>query len=157
MSNLPCAWQHCVEAFLADIESRSGSVRSRQTYSAILRLFFADCGKYPNEVTRGDVLAFAESPSHGKRAGRAVSISTRNGRVSCLTSFYRFAATYLVDGVPLFTRQSPLLGIRYLKPEIRYRNVQWRDFERILSVIPDSPVGWRDKCALHPACGSGED
>lgn len=147
-SSLSPAWQQCHDAFLADIESRSGSLRSRQTYSDILRLFFADTGKSPDACTRADVLAFAASPSHGKRAGRPVSVSTRNGRVSALTSFYRFAATYAVDGQSLFTAQSPCLGLRYLRPQIRYRAMSSEEFSRLLSVIPDTLVGIRDKAAI---------
>ena len=51
-------WEHAIEAFLADKERRSGSLRIVQGYSRMLNRFFSSLGKPPNEVTATEDLAF---------------------------------------------------------------------------------------------------
>lgn len=145
-SSLPSAWQQCHDAFLQAAQERSGSVKSRDAYASILRLFFTDAGKPCDAYSRADVQAFLRSGSHGRYdAGRPVSVATRNGRLSCLTSFYRFASNYLVDGQPLFPGIAPTTGLYYLKPDVHYRAMSATELEKFFACIPDTLTGLRDR------------
>ena len=48
-------WERTLYAFLAEKERRSGSQRTVQSYSRMLRDFFGRAGKTPDEVTSQDV------------------------------------------------------------------------------------------------------
>ncbi len=143
---LPGAWQACVDAFLRSVEERSGSLKSREKYQDILRLFFRDPEKSPGAYTRADVQAFLDHGSFGRwNAGAPVSVSTRNGRLSALRSFYIFAATYEPGGASLLPGAAPVRGFRYLKPSVRYRALSASELERFFAVIPDTLAGARDR------------
>jgi integrase len=143
---LPVPWQQVADAFLADMESRSGSVRSREQYTSILRLFFADPSRSPDTYTRSDVEAFLAHGSFGRwNYGAPVSVATRNGRLSALRSFYIYTARYEPDGISLMPGSTPVRGFRYLKPPLRYRGMSASELERLFSVIPDTLSGARDR------------
>ena len=82
----PSAWQQALYGFLAEMEKRSGSRRTGESYSRMLASFFGKAGKAPDRVTGPDVLiwAFAVGDS-----GRPPSASTIGARIACLSSFYR--------------------------------------------------------------------
>ena len=52
-------WERSLYAFLAEKQRRSGSDRTVQSYSRMLRDFFGRAGKMPDQVTSQDVFAWA--------------------------------------------------------------------------------------------------
>src|SRR5437879_5650219 len=110
------SWQRCQEQFLTQIYRRSNSTDSLRKYRQVLNQFFTIYPKPPDQITRADVEEFMERPSESYRnRGAAVKIATRNLRLTCLSSFYQYAATYTIsspDGpVPLLQRPSPTIGV----------------------------------------------
>src|SRR5258708_39181550 len=82
----PGAWERALYSFLAEKESRSGSLRTVQSYSRMLRHFFGVAGKTPDRVVSPEVLAWA----HGVGlSGKAPSAVTIGARTACLSSFYK--------------------------------------------------------------------
>ena len=53
------AWERAMYAFLCEKEKRTGSLRTVQSYSRMLRHFFGTASKSPDKVTSPDVLAWA--------------------------------------------------------------------------------------------------
>ena len=141
------AWEECVKAFLSSIEDISGSKASVRDYGMILRMFFGDENKSPEDYTRADVERFLVQPSRSTRnPGGAISPSWRNTRLCALVSFYKFASAYEVDGVALFQKQSPTQGLRYLKKAQHPLSISYEEFERFFAVIPvDTVQGLRDR------------
>src|SRR4051794_31877327 len=79
-------WEEASYAFLAEKQRRSGSMRTVQSYSRMLRHFFSN-GKTPDQVTSQEVFGWA----HGiGLSGRTPSSVTVGARIGCLSSFYRF-------------------------------------------------------------------
>ncbi|SRR5258708_6226994 len=140
------AWQACLDAFLQSIYDISGSTHSRETYRSNLTRFFKHCGKQPDEVSRTDVLSFMQSPSTSRRSfGNPAGAGTKNQRLCALTSFYRFASSYMINGEPLFTKAMPTQGLRYLKPDAPYRSMSTDELKRFFAAISiDSIKGKRD-------------
>ena len=80
-------WEKALYAFLAEKHRRSGSQRTVQGYSGMLRHFFGTTGKTPDHVTSTDAFGWA----HGAGpSGKAPSNTTVGARIACLSSFYRF-------------------------------------------------------------------
>ena len=143
---LPGAWQACADAFLADVEARSGSWQSRDKYAHQLRLFFADPGKSPAEYTRKEVDAFLRHGSFARSNHDApVGVSARNGRLTALRSFYAYAANYDTGGESLLPGTWPTRGFRYLRVEAHYRAMNASELQRFFAVIPDTKAGARDR------------
>jgi site-specific recombinase XerD len=139
-------WQRCYAAFLSHIESISGSVRSRATYRYTLDLFFKD-GRNPDTYSRSDVQNFLDAPSHLQyQHGQSVKPGTRNQRLMCLNSFYKFAATFETDGMLLFEGRSPTFGLRYLKVGSSPKGLSASELSQFFSIIPtNSTKGLRDR------------
>jgi hypothetical protein len=53
----PDQWEQALYAFLAEKERRSGSLRTVQSYSRMLRHFVSALGKTPDRVTSPEVLS----------------------------------------------------------------------------------------------------
>jgi hypothetical protein len=80
-------WERALDAFLAEKERRSGSLRTVQGFSRMLRHIFGSLGMPPDRVAGPDVLAWA----YGTRlSGRPPSQVTIRARIACLSSFFRF-------------------------------------------------------------------
>jgi len=80
-------WDQAIYAFLVEKGSRSGSRPTVESYGRLLWPLFRRLGKAPDQVTPGDVLAWA----HGiGLSGRTPSATTVGARLACLSSFYRF-------------------------------------------------------------------
>src|SRR5258708_38271850 len=143
---MPENWQRCLDAYLQSIFDVSGSEQSRETYRSNLTRFFTHCGKSPDDVSRSDVLAFIQSPSTARcNPGGEASASTKNQRLCVLTSFYRFASSYEIDGAPLYQKAMPTQGMRYLKPDAPYRSMSSDELKRFFAAIAtDSIKGKRD-------------
>src|SRR6266852_793050 len=143
---MDAAWQRCYSAFLTQIENISGSTRSRDTYRYVLNLFFKD-GRNPDQYGRSDVQNFLDAPSHlSYQHGQAVKPGTRNQRLMCLSSFYRFSATFEVDGMLLFEGRSPTFGWKYLKVGSSPKGLSASELSQFFSVIPTHSLkGLRDR------------
>src|SRR5579859_801121 len=143
---LPGEWQQCAFAFLDHrIYNKSGSDQSLYGYHNYLALFFAS-GIHPAAVTKTDIDTFINSPSRARgRVGQPVAPSTRNHRLCVLSSFYKFASTYTVNGAPLYNQAIPTLGIEYVQPDIVYKAMSTDDLKAFFSAIPNTPKGARDR------------
>ncbi|HZA26005.1 MAG TPA: tyrosine-type recombinase/integrase, partial [Dehalococcoidia bacterium] len=157
-------------AFLAEKERRSGSLRTVQSYSRMLDHFFSGIGKTPDQVKTTEVFSWA----HGiGLSGKRPSSVTIGARIACLSSFYRFLIRMeLIQANPCDKLERPKatpapprglvatdIGLTQLRV-ILYRNpmvlslgnrIQLRnsyDIQRLLSVIPDTPVGLRDRAII---------
>src|SRR5450756_1704973 len=136
----PSAWDQALYAFLVEKGNRSGSKRTVESYSRMLWPFFAERGKTPDRVVPADVLAWV----HGiGRSGRTPSSTTVGARIACLSSFYRFLIRMgLVVSNPCDAVERPRavqsVARGYSADEVR----------RLLTVVPDSVAGRRDRAIL---------
>jgi hypothetical protein len=71
----------------AEKERRSGSQRTVQSYSRMLRDFFGRTGKTPDEISSQDVFTWAYGIG---LSGKQPSSITIGARLACVSSFYRF-------------------------------------------------------------------
>ena len=133
-------WEQTVYAFLAEKERRSGSMRTVQAYSRMLFHFLGALGKTPEEVTSPDVFPYAHSIGLSGRKPSSVTIAAR---IACLSSFYRFLIRMsLVSGNPC-----DKLGRPRATPAPP-RGLAATDIQKLLSVIPETPVGLRDRAII---------
>ncbi len=130
-------WARSMYAFLAEKQRRSGSMRTVEGYSRMLQDFFGRLGKQPNEVTAPDVFAWA----HGVGvSGKEPSAVTIGARMACVSSFYRFLIRMgIVTANPCDQLERPRVSP---SPP---RGLSADDVRRLLAVIPDTPVGLRDR------------
>jgi len=133
-------WERTLYAFLAEKERRSGSRRTVEGYSRMLQHFFGALGKPPDRVTSQEVFAWA----YGKGlSGREPSPVTIGARLACLSSFYRFLIRMeIVASNPCDQIQRPKTS---LSPP---RGLSAEEIRRLLSVIPDTPTGLRDRAII---------
>ena len=133
-------WEQTIYAFLAEKERRSGSMRTVQAYSRMLFQFFGALGKTPDEVSSPDVFAYA----HGiGLSGRKPSSVTIAARIACLSSFYRFLIRMsLVTANPCDKLERPRAT-----PALP-RGLAAADIQKLLAVIPGTPVGLRDRAII---------
>ena len=80
-------WERAPHAFLTEKQRRSGSHRTLESYHRMLKHFFRNCGKTPEQVTSRDRSTFVQGQG---LSGRERSGVTIGARVSCLSSFSRF-------------------------------------------------------------------
>jgi site-specific recombinase XerD len=134
------AWERALYAFLAEKERRSGSRRTVDGYSRMLQHFFGTLGKPPDRVTSREVFAYA----HGVGpSGREPSAVTIGARMACVSSFYRFLIRMeLVASNPCDQLERPRVSP---SPP---RGLSAEDIRRLLAVIPDTPVGLRDRAII---------
>ena len=134
------SWHQALYAFLVEKHARSGSRRTVEGYSRMLWPFFADLGKTPDRVLPADVLAWA----HGVgKSGRTPSAVTIGARIACLSSFYRFLIRMgLVTANPCDALQRPKTT------PAPARGLSAEEVRRLLSVIPDTVRGRRDRALL---------
>ena len=130
-------WQRSFYAFLAEKEQHSGSRRTVEGYSRMLQDFFGRLGKEPDRVTAQDIFVYAHSPG---LSGKQPSALTIGARIACLSSFYRFLIRMdIVQSNPCDKLQRPKVSPG---PP---RGLSGEQVQKLLSVIPDSPVGLRDR------------
>src|SRR5437870_5614548 len=129
----PSAWEQTLYAFLAEKERRSGSLRTVQSYSRMLRDFFGRAAKTPDTITSADVLAYAQGVG---LSGRRPSSVTVGARTACVSSFFKFLIRMgLVAANPADALERPKITPappRGLGPD---------DVRRLLAVIPDTVAG----------------
>jgi len=133
-------WERALYAFLAEKERRSGSRRTVEGYSRMLQHFFGTLGKPPDKVTSQEVFAWA----YGKGlSGKEPSAVTIGARLACLSSFYRFLIRMeIVASNPCDQIQRPKTS---LSPP---RGLSAEQIQRLLSAIPDTPTGLRDRAIV---------
>lgn len=133
------AWQQTVVAFLAEKERRSGSHRTVETYARMLWPFLIRVGS-PDLVTPAHVLAWA----HGIGvSGREPSSTTVGARIACLSSYFRFLIRMNVSA------SNPCDALE--RPRIVQsvaRGLSADEVRRLLSVVPDTVAGRRDRALL---------
>jgi integrase/recombinase XerC len=134
------AWQRALYAFLAEKYRRSGSHRTAEGYSGMLQDFFGRSGKEPNHVTAQDIFVYAHGPG---LSGKQPSAITIGARIACLSSFYRFLIRMdIVQSNPCDKLQRPQVS-----PSLP-RGLSADQVHQLLAVIPDSPVGLRDRAII---------
>ena len=145
MTDLPTAyvppdWEGAVRAFLAEKEGRSGSRRTAVEYGRLLARFFGPLDKTPDAVTPDAVFAFAYSKGP---SGREPSASTVGLRLAAVSSLYAFLIRMgLLDRNPADKVQRPRA-----EPSPP-RGLDKAEIRALLSAIPDTPVGQRDKAIV---------
>lgn len=134
------AWEKAIYAFLAEKERRSGSKRTVEAYSRTLQRFFGSLGKTPEQITPPEVFSFA----HGVGpSGREPAAMTIGARLACISSFYRFLIRMeIVTRNPCDQLERPKVSP---SPP---RGLSGDDIRKLLSVIPDSPSGLRDRAII---------
>lgn len=156
MEPTPADWHTCLDHFLAALIARRGSTSAATHYRAnLLRLFGADFARSPSGITRAEVEAYLNAPSHGSiHAGQPVAASTRNARLAALSSFYQYAATYTYlgsDGTsrPMLSVTPPTLGMRYVQAARAPRGLSDDELRALFAAIPrDTVRGKRDRAVL---------
>ena len=127
-------------AFLAEKERRSGSARTVQSYSRMLRDFFGRSAKTPDEVTSQDVFTWAYGTG---LSGRQPGSITIGARLACLSSFYRFLIRMkVVASNPCDALERPRVV------QGSPRGLSADQIQRLLAVIPETPVGFRDRAII---------
>jgi site-specific recombinase XerD len=134
------AWEKAIYAFLAEKERRSGSKRTVDAYSRTLQRFFGTLGKTPEQITPPDVFGFAHSIGPSGKEPAAITIGAR---LACISSFYRFLIRMeIVTRNPCDQLERPKTSP---SPP---RGLSGDDIKRLLSVIPDTPRGLRDRAIV---------
>ena len=106
----------------------------------MLQDFFGRLGKQPDQVTSQDVFVFAHGPG---LSGKQPSPITIGARIACLSSFYRFLIRMdIVQSNPCDKLQRPKVSP---SPP---RGLSADQVQKLLSVIPKSPVGLRDRAIV---------
>jgi site-specific recombinase XerD len=133
-------WERTLYAFLAEKERRSGSQRTVQSYARMLRDFFGRASKTPDEVTSQDVFAWAYGAGlSGKEPGSV----TIGARLACVSSFYRFLIRMkIVASNPCDALERPRIV------QSTPRGLSADQIRRLLDVIPNTPVGMRDRAII---------
>jgi len=133
-------WEEAFYAFLAEKERRSGSRRTVDAYSFMLQRFFGTLGKPPDQITGPEVFAFAHGIGPSGRRPAAVTIGAR---LACISSFYRF----LIRMKILSTNPCDQLERPKVSPAPP-RGLSADEIKRLLSVIPGTPSGLRDRAII---------
>ncbi len=123
-------------AFLAEKEQRSGSRRTVQSYSRMLRDFFGRTHKTPDQITSQDVFAW---PHGVGLSGREPSAVTINARIGCASSFFQFAIRMgMIEVNPCDALERPKVH-----PSLP-KGLSAEQVKQLLAVIPDTRAGIRD-------------
>jgi len=140
-------WERALVAFLVEKERRSGSVRTVQGYSSMLQDFFGRVSKAPDKVTVQEVFVWA----HGKGvSGKEPSPVTIGARMARLSSFFRFLIRMdIVHTNPCDKLERP----RTSTPPARGLSAE--EVRRLLTVVPETPQGLRDRALLLPLVLTG--
>jgi site-specific recombinase XerD len=106
----------------------------------MLYRFFGALGKTPDKVSSQEVFAYAHSVG---LSGKKPSPVTVAARIACLSSFYRFLIRMeMVASNPCDKLERPKAT------PAPPRGLVATDIQRLLSVIPDTPVGLRDRAII---------
>ena len=133
-------WQRAFYPFLAEKEQRSGSRRTVEGYSRMLQDFFGRPWKQPDNVTSQDIFVYAHSPGISGKQPYAITIGAR---IACISSFFRFLIRMdIIQSNPCDKLQRPQTS-----PSTP-RGLSGDQVHQLLSIVPDSPVGLRDRAII---------
>ncbi len=133
-------WQRTLYAFLAEKHRRSGSYRTVEGYSRMLQDFFGRSGKQPDRIIAQDVFVYAHGPG---LSGKQPSALTIGARIACVSSFYRFLIRMdIVHSNPCDKLQRPQVSP---SPP---RGLSAEQVQKLLAIIPNTPVGLRDRAII---------
>ncbi|MGD0855795.1 MAG: site-specific integrase [Dehalococcoidia bacterium] len=133
-------WQRALYAFRAEKQQRSDSRRTVEGYSRMLQDFFSRSGKEPDHVTAQNIFVYAHGPG---LSGKQPSAITIGARIACLSSFYRFLIRMdIVQSNPCDKLQRPQVSP---SPP---RGLSADQVHQLLVVVPESPVGLRDRAII---------
>ena len=133
-------WERSLYAFLAEKERRSGSRRTVEGYSRMLQHFFGTVGRPPDRVTSAEVFAWGYGVG---LSGKQPSSVTIGARLACLSSFYRFLIRMdIVSSNPCDALERPRVQVG------TPRGLTADDIRKLLTVIPATPVGLRDRAII---------
>lgn len=133
-------WERSLYAFLAEKHRRSGSKRTVDAYSRMLQDFFGRVARTPDQVTSQEVFAWAYGVG---LSGREPSAVTIGARLACLSSYYRFLIRMKVAAAnPCDALERPRLLPSPAK------GLDADAIRRLLAVIPETPVGFRDRAII---------
>jgi len=106
----------------------------------MLRDFFGRASKTPDAVGPQDAFAWAYGVG---LSGKQPSSTTVNARIACLSSYYRFLIRMqLVASNPCEQLQRP-------RPKQAVaRGLGASDLKRLLAIVPETPVGMRDRAII---------
>ena len=138
-SNTAEGWQRSLYAFLAEKEQRSGSRRTVEGYSRMLQDFFGRVGKQPDKVTSQDIFVYDHGPG---LSGKQPSAITIGARIACISSFYHFLIRMDIVQSDLSKLQRPKTSP---SPP---RGLSGGQIQTLLAVLPDSPIGLRDRAII---------
>jgi integrase/recombinase XerC len=133
-------WDRSLYAFLAEKQQRSGSMRTVNAYAGMLRDFFGRAAKTPDRVKAADAFAWAYGVG---LSGKQLSSTTVNARIACLSSYFRFLLRMeLVATNPCEQLERP-------RPkQATARGLSAEQVRRLLTAIPDTRVGLRDRAII---------
>jgi integrase/recombinase XerC len=133
-------WEQALYAFLVEKGSRSGSRRTVEGYGRMLWPLFRALAKTPDQVTPADVLSW----SHGiGLSGRTPSATTIGARIACLSSYFRFLIRMRI------ATSNPCDALERPKSvQAVARGLSADEVRRLLSVVPDTVIGRRDRALL---------
>ena len=133
-------WERSLYALLAEKQRRSGSNRTVESYSRMLQGFFGRLGKTPDQVTAQHVFAWAYGIG---QSGKDPSSITIGARIACLSSFFRFLIRMkVVAANPCDAIERPRM------PESTPRGLSAEGIQRLLAVLPITPIGLRDRAII---------
>ena len=135
----PSVWDQASYDFLVQKSRRSGSQATFETYRMTLAAFFGVLRKTPDQVTVADVGEFAYGTGRWDQ-GLTPAPASILLRLAILSSFFRFLVSR--DLVP---RNVVALADRPRKPRPNPKSLGPGAVKRLLSVIPDTPAGRRDR------------
>ena len=106
----------------------------------MLQDFFGRSGKQPDTVTAQDIFVYAHSPG---LSGKPPSAITIGARIAYISSFFRFLIRMdIVQSNPCDKLQRPQTS-----PSTP-RCLSGAQVHKLLEVVPDSPIGLRDKAII---------
>ncbi|MFQ6026811.1 MAG: tyrosine-type recombinase/integrase [Dehalococcoidia bacterium] len=106
----------------------------------MLYSFFGTLGKTPDQVTATEVFSFAHGVGlSGKQPGSV----TIGARIACISSFYRFLIRMNLEASNPCDRLERPKAV-----PARPRGLTASDIQKLLAVIPDTPVGLRDRAII---------
>lgn len=133
-------WDRALQAFLAEKHRRSGSHRTVEGYSALLRHLVGSTGKAPDQISSQDVFAWAYGIG---LSGRTPAANTVSARLACASSFYRFLIRMgLLQANPCDALERP--RARASTP----RGLSPDEIRRLLAAIPKTKTGLRDRAIV---------
>jgi integrase/recombinase XerC len=133
-------WDRTLYAFLAEKHRRSGSRRTVDAYSRMLNEFFGRASKTPDQVTSADAFGWAYGTGlSGKEPGSV----TIGARLACLSSYFKF----LIRMKVLPSNPCDALDRPRISPGVP-RGLSGDDIRRLLAVLPETPVGLRDRAIM---------